>query len=138
MAASTAIHSYGSSLSWATTSGGSYTEYVEIVDISADESVGATKVSHLKSQNNFHEYIPSSLAEPGEVTLMLNFTKAQLTTILGHRRTLLYWKITLSDGSVYAFAGFWTKHGDKIPDDDRITCDFTIKRTGAITYTAAA
>lgn len=138
MAASTAQHSYGSAISWATTSGGSYTEWVEVVDINQDESVGATKVSHLKSASNAHEYIPSGLTEPGEVTITINFTKAQLTTITGHRRTSLFWKVTFGDGSIYAFAGFWTKLGNKVPDDDRITCDLTIKRTGAITYTAAA
>lgn len=137
MAVSTAIHSYGATLYYATSSGGSYTAVAEVVDIKDDLSVGSTKVTNLTSPNAFHEYIPA-LGEGGETTFTLNYTRAQATTLFGYLRTVLYWKVILPNTDVYAFVGHISKFGLMIPDDDRITQDASIKVTGKPTLTAGS
>lgn len=138
MAASSAIHSYNSTLSYSATQGGSYTEVAECCDISDDVvEVEAAKVSHLKSDNAAHEYI-AGMIEPGTATIELNFLKAQLTHVMAIIRTSYWWKITDSDGSVTNFKAFYNKVTKKTSMSDRITLAITLKKTGLPAFTAAA
>lgn len=134
MAASAATHSYGSDLSYSDTQGGSYTSVAEVIDISLDgPMVGSTKVTHLKSDNAFHEYIPG-LGEGGELTFTVNHIKSVRTTLMGFLRVKKWWKVTDPDAGVTNFEGFITSLGKKNPEDDRVTGDFKIKVTSKPTY----
>jgi hypothetical protein len=137
MAASSAIHSYNSTLSYSSTENGSYTELSEVTSISDDIMVNPVKVTHLKSDSAAHEYI-GGLIEAGTVTLELNFIKATLTHVFSILRSIYWFKITDSDGSVTKFKAIYQKAGKRIVEDDRISLSVDLKRTGLPTFTAAA
>lgn len=137
MAASTAIHTYGSDISMSATLAGSYTSLTEICSISDDLTVNPVKVTHLKSDNATHEYV-AGFIEPGTVEMEVNFTKAQFAAFLDTIRTKKFFKITDSDGSITAFSAFYQKVGKKIVEDDRTMATVSLKRTSSITFTPAA
>lgn len=138
MAASSAVIGYNSAISVSATQGGSYTDLSEVLSIDDGLDVKEVKVSHLKSDNAAHEYIPGMI-EPGMANLELNFYKTQYNTIMSALRTAYWFKITTSDGSITAFKGFYKRLAKKVADgDDRITATVQIKVTGLPTFTAAA
>lgn len=138
MAASTAIISYGSTVSVSATVGGSYVALTEICGISDNADVKAIKVTHLLSDSATHEYIPGMI-EPGNVMIDFNFTKTQYAAFMTALRTALFFKITDSDTSVTGpFKGFYTNLSKKNTEDERINGSVQIKRTGALAFTAAA
>lgn len=138
MAASAAQHSYGATLSYSATSGGSYTALGEVLSISTNPSVGTTRVTHLTSDNAAHEYI-AALFDGGELTLTTNFLKADYNTLYNTigARVRYYWKVTTPDGSTFVAYGFWTNIPLTVPDDDRITVNLTIKVSGKPTFTSS-
>lgn len=139
MSASQATHSYGSKIGTSTTSGGSYTDFAEVIDLGDDIELPGSNVTHLLSDGATKEMKPK-LIDPGSATLKLNFTKAQYNTMLGYvtTRAQRFFKITLADGSI---AGPWLAHisklGTAVPDDDRITNDVTLLRSGVLAFTPA-
>lgn len=137
MAASSAIHSYNSAMSYSSTSGGSYTELSEVLSISDNLSVKPVDVTHLKSDSAAREFIPGMI-DGGTVSVELNFLKASLTHVFTILRTAYWWKITDSDGSITAFKAFYTGKSKKIVDDDRVTLSLELKVSGLPTFTAAA
>lgn len=138
MAASSAVIGYNSGIGESATSGGTYTDLAEVLSIDDGLDVKPVKVSHLKSDNATHEYAPGMI-EPGTINLELNFYKTQYASILSVLRTVRYWKITTSDGSITALKGFYQKLMKKVADgDDRITATVSMKVSGLPTFTAAA
>lgn len=134
MAASSGVHSYGSTLGYADTSGGSYTSVGEVIDIDHSwNPAKATKFTHLNSDNAANEYKPG-LAEPGTMKATVNYTKTAYNACYGLYRSLKYWKITSPDSGNMIIYGFITDMSNPHPDDDRVTFTVTIQGSGKPTY----
>jgi hypothetical protein len=130
MAATGATHTYGSTIGVGPV-GGSFTLIAEVLDISGpDVKVNAVKVTHLTSDAAFHEKL-AGLADGGEVTLKLNFIKAQFLTLYGYLRLLKGWKITFADSSNFIMAGFITNIKVEAQEDQQIIANVTVTVTGA-------
>src|SRR5437868_173042 len=123
MGASLGTHSYSTNFGIDPAGGTTYVNLAEVVDDNGpDIAVGSTKFTHLNSDNAFHEYKPG-LGEGGNLSLKLNFAKAQFNTLLGYLRTAgMAWKITypLVGAEVTASKlegkGHLAKLGKAIPD----------------------
>jgi tail tube protein len=139
MAETAAITGKGTTISYATTSGGSYTPLSEVTDVGIPEStVGTVDATHYLSPDNQTEYISSIWQDGSDLAVTLNYVKAQTTILHGLKGDRLYWKITLPDASTYIFPGVFTRLGGATPNKDKITQTMTIKVAGAITYLAGA
>lgn len=134
MAVSSGTHSYGSTLGYATTSGGSYTSVGEVIDVEHSwNPAKAVKFTHLNSDNAANEYKPG-LIEPGTMKATVNYNKTDYNALYGLRRTLRYWKVTSPDsGNMYIY-GFITDLSNPHPDDDRVTFTVTIQGSGLPVY----
>jgi heme/copper-type cytochrome/quinol oxidase subunit 2 len=134
MAESSAIHSYNATLSYSTTSGGSYTAVGEVIDYTHNAKAGSSNVTHLTSQNAHMEKKPK-MVDPGSITFTCNFVKTVYEVLydtIFKTRTQYYWKITLPDNSTLTpFHGHISDISLVVPDDDRITCDVTIDITSS-------
>jgi hypothetical protein len=133
---SAAIHSYGSTLAYCTTSGGSYTTVSEVIDLDEDAKVPGFKKTNLGSPSGTHEYGPK-LVEPGELSSKGNYINTVYSTLYGFQvaRTGLFWKATTPEGSVSFFPGFITTLKRTVPDDDGIKMDLGVLKSGAGTFT---
>lgn len=136
MPVSSAIHSYGTVLSYCATSGGSYTAVAEVIDLDENFDVPEFKTTNLTSPSGTNEYKPK-LAEPGECTFKANYISSVYNTLFGimAARTQYFWKVTTPENSVAFFFGHISKCKRTEPDDDGIKIDITIKRSGVITFT---
>lgn len=132
MSASIASHSYGTTLGYGSSST-SFTSLAEAIDMGLDPSVGSTKVTNLSSPNAAHEYLPG-LFEGGEAPFTINYDKTTYAALYAFARVTKWWKITLPDGGNAIFQGHITKFPVKVPDDDRVTDDMSIKVTGKPTF----
>lgn len=128
------MHSWGSGLYYGDTSTTINTELARIVNVDDDDMVKSSDKTHLKSTGADREYEPG-MGDPGEITLTFRFEKTQFAALLAIRRSTKWFKIVDADASTLVGQGFWTKRSKKIPDDDQVVCDVTIKKTGAWTFT---
>lgn len=133
-----ATHSHGSTLKVDGNGDSTYEDIAEVV--STDGPHMETTVSpswHLGSTSGVKTFLPG-LVDPGELACVLRFTKAQHNTFVGYLRSSKPWKVTLADGSTITFSGFFKTLGAPVAaDDDTINCEYAIKVTGAVTFTAA-
>jgi hypothetical protein len=135
MPASTAQHSYGSTLSQSLTQGGSYTAVAEVIDIDGPGiSVPSSQVTNLGSPLAHHEKRPK-LVDPGKVTFTINYTYAQWLTLMGYAtgRQQVWWKITYPDLHGQNFNAHISSFKGKVPLDDPITDDIELDVNGPIT-----
>ncbi len=116
-----------------------WTPLAQIEAISApDLDAADIKVSHMASPNQAEEYDPG-WAESGEVTLELQFVKAQQTSLYSLFRVKKGWQITYQDGSTLKFNGYIKRVGAPQPDREGIVkTSATIKVSGLPLFTAAA
>ena len=119
MAASAGITFKGTTISYATTSGGSYTAFGEIADIGGlGEKAEPIKMTHAESPNGRHEYIPG-LSDGDDLTLTLNTTRAMAALIEGTLyNTALFYKVTLTNTDTFVAPGIMTgfSHGGQVGD----------------------
>lgn len=135
---SNALHSYGSTLSYSLTGVPPYTVISEVLDVTIEETITETKVTHLTSPNRTHEYKPGFI-EPGTATFTANYVpgaSGNYNVLVGLRGTAgVFWKITDPDGGVSDFQGHISRVAKRTPDDDRITVEASIKLAGNVAYT---
>jgi hypothetical protein len=139
MSATAAVHSYGSTLGYSATSGGSYTNVAEVVEVDGPSlQVSEVDVTSLASPSAHKEFLPG-LVDPGDIKLKLNLLTSQFSTVWGFAagRTFKYWKITLSNGDTAVAYGFIKELHPSAPDNKQLMADMTIKVSGPITYTPA-
>ena len=135
MAASAGMIGKGTTLGYATTSGGTYTNVDELI------SVGKPKVTpdrveftHSTSDDDTKEFKPGW--KEGEATeFTVNYTEAGMTALIAIEGLQRYWKLTLPGGSTFVWAG---TIGVGLPVDikDRIITTCSLTCDSAITYTA--
>ena len=92
----------------------------------------AINTSHMGS-TNWHNFIPEELADPGELTVELNFDQDATPPITATAESVT---VTLPDGTAtasWAASGFLTGFQWNAPDADKMTATATIKFSGAIT-----
>lgn len=141
MADTAAIVGAGTTVSYCATSNGTFTAIGEVLDIKAPEVsvdlVEATSytsgISGYSGTTSAEEWVSAGWRKAGDVTLKVNYvaaTSAAVEALLGTKK---YWKITLPDTKVIAFAGFLTSFGSEIPLKNTITQDLKIKITGNVT-----
>lgn len=139
---STGTHSYGTALGLDTSGGSSYVSVAEVKKIDRSSlKVTTSSMFNLLSPSAHEEKRPGK-ADAGQLSLTLNFTKAQYATFLTNvRKALMSWKITypLVGSEVTAsnetFAGHIGELGVAVPEDDTITVDVTVEISGVITFT---
>jgi hypothetical protein len=128
MSAATEITmSQGASLTVSTTIGGSYTAVGGVQTIKHTGKRGTSDASVLA--DTMMRKKPKGRGDPGEITVGLQYGRTQFNTLWGywHAGTQVYWKITVSDGSVLGpFFGHISDETLEIPSDDPITSPITI------------
>lgn len=139
----------GTTLSYSTTSGGTYTVLAAVKSITPPSPKRAeADATALDSPNMTREKMPS-WANSGDCSFTAYFGKTQFAALLGFftAATLLYWKVTFpmvgaeAAGSVFPFSGYVTEVGfDQISTDDQgiVMCPFKIAVTGLPTFTPGA
>lgn len=141
MAQSEAITADGMSFSHRTSAEGVtpkvFTEIGEAVSISPpNPSRGAVETTHLKSPNKTREYKPG-MVEPGEATLVLNYTPAARAKIdaLFAAGGLEEFQIGYPDGATETFFAFLTgkaTEGGEV--DSKLTLNCPMKMSGLPVY----
>ena len=141
MAASTATHSYSSTIGIDATGGVTYVTAAEVREINGPGlKVTMSDRSHLVSDSAAKEKT-AGFIDQGSITLKLNFTKAQYALFLTMLRKPLGIKITLPlvggevTASSIAGKGLLSELGQAIPEDDTITNDVTLEATGLWVFT---
>ena len=116
--------------------GSVYEELGEVVKISGPSKSRATiDATHLGSTGGYKEFI-GGLRDPGNVTFTLNFTRAayDLVNTMFESDVLESYQLLLPDpeNTSLEFDGLVTELPLNVPPEDRITCDVTIKVSGAV------
>lgn len=152
MAASAARVGRGTTLGYDLTSPFStYTLCAEMVRVSPPEmDAGQVETTHLTSDDNAREFIPSGFIDYGSIEMTGNYVAAELDILRTQleAQTVIGWKLTVPDklngtgtDTTWVFSGFI----QKLKPFDEATVDgnsplrhsMTIKVTGKITYTKA-
>lgn len=132
MSASTGVKGYGSTIA-----GSALSTVVEVTKIGGPNlKADSIELTHMTSDNRFREYI-SGLLEGGEVSLELNYTKAQCAAIATALGTTDTFTLTLSDSSTWVFTGFINALGQETPHDGKISNTAGIQVSGKPVFTAA-
>jgi hypothetical protein len=128
MAATAGITFDATTIAYATTSGGSYTDFGEITDLGGlGETADPIDMTHTTSPNNRSEYIPG-IADGQEFTLTVNYTRSLAGLI---EATLfnasLFYKVTLTNGDTFVFPGIMTGYEHLGAVKDKWSSNVTIK-----------
>ena len=124
-------------LGYALTSIGTPTSVTNVVSIETDPKFGSVEVPLLGLTAK--EFLPTVL-EGGEPTFTCSYSGIDTTmmALLGYflAGTMLFWTLTLPDGSMFKFAGFLTGAPlSGIEQETYIETEFTLKISGGITFT---
>lgn len=139
MPATAGITGKGTKLSNSSTQAGTYTFIAEVRNVAMPElSVPSVDATNYESPSSFSEKKPTGWQDVADVAFEMTYTKTQTTAIYALSGVAQWWKITLSDASVFAFPGFLSKLGGSIPNKDMITQSGSITVTGPVTFTAGA
>lgn len=141
-----AILVYGTRV-WDSTDNVTYTEFTDCASISAIGSPSAPEidVTPLADSADFRQF-KAGLSVSGEFTVRQYFTKARMSRVIAAYRTTKYWRVTFPDHATPASAsrvvsqGFiknWKPPEANNPDDPAVI-EFTVKLTGAPTFTEAS
>jgi len=99
-------------------------------------SRGTIDVTSLDSTGGYREFI-AGFRDAGEVTLNCNFSLAEWSEWLEDFQSddLVTYQITLANpqATTIDFSALCTSLGMAIPMDDKVTCDVTLKISGALT-----
>jgi hypothetical protein len=118
-----AITSYDTQFSFGATIG-------EVMNLSLGGiSVNPVETSHLRSTSNAKTFI-SGMIDAGEISLTINYAKAQFNTLIGLLRSSQAFVLTMPDSSTLTGSGILTSLGLEIPEDDRVTVPITVKISG--------
>jgi hypothetical protein len=148
---SNATHPFGTGLFWAplgtvptapaigTPLTAPWTEIGLMTRVTAPErAAGDTKITHLKSPNKAHEYVPG-FVEGGSLTCRLHHSPASRLAIDGLApddtiaEQRVQFAIQFADGVVVYFGGYVKSYPVEVADgDDPIAIDVTIKVSGDI------
>src|SRR5262245_12599728 len=95
MPATSALHSYTTTLSLDPAGGSAYVAIAEVIEVSENSiSVTNTKATNLNSPNRAQEFKPG-LIDYGSLKCRLNATKAQVNTLITNLGTAgMAWKLT--------------------------------------------
>lgn len=141
-----AILVYGTRV-WDSTDGVTYTEFADCQSIAAPGSpqVPEVDVTPLADSADYRQFL-AGLAVAGEFTVRQYFTKARMSRVIAAYRTVKYWRVTYPDHATPASAsrivcqGFikaWVPPAAPNPDEPAVL-EFTVKLTGAPTFTEAS
>lgn len=136
MAASAGMIGKGTTLGYATTLAGTYTDVAELLSVGKPKiTTDKVEFTHSTSDDDTKEFKPG-WKEGENTTFTVNYTEAGCTALIAIESLQRFWKITLPGGSTFAWQG--TLLGLDIPVDikDRIVMSVELSCDGAITYTA--
>ncbi len=90
-------------------------------------------ITDMDSTNGFMEFLPG-IVDAGEVSLSLNFLKAEALNLYALYRTTGSYKIVWPDSSNLAMAGYLKSFGPETPHDDKATATAAFKISGKPTF----
>ncbi len=131
---------YGATIERSSDSGVSWVAIPECTSIVLpEEQQDYVDVTSLDSPSGYREYIPG-LKDIGEMTLSANYTRAgyqqqKADETLG---VAIDYRITLSNGDVFEFAGFPKVTTASTDIAGALPMTITIRGTGDVTFTAGA
>lgn len=111
----------------------------EIISFSGPNiTVNAVDATHMESTEEWKEFI-AGLKDAGELTLGINYEGGQYAALLalidGEAHTAV---VTFPDTSTVEVEVLVTGLSAEVPIDDRMTCEITLKITGAPDFTSGA
>lgn len=115
------------------------TDVLEVLSVSGPNLESTqVEVTNFDSTGGYREFI-AGLKDGGELTFETNFVKTEYARLLAsfNAGTLETWQHLLTDGSKVDFAGVVTGIGKETPIDTQIKNSYTVKLSGAPTFTAA-
>jgi hypothetical protein len=130
---------YGTLLDLATSSG--FESKMKIRDVNQNNKQrNAVDMTHTASPSNRMEFYPSKLVDEGEIQITLILPIGAEPPIDQKPETITI-KYPLQDGQTTpeqkSGQGFFTNFGERMPLNDRMEMNCTIKKTGLWTHTAA-
>lgn len=132
----------GTSLSYSTDNGGTYTPLAKIIGFTPAK-LSVAKVPIDSFDNPTFNGLPVEDQIPGWITpgtygVKLHYLKTQfgvirgLVGVQGSSGTTTKFKIIKSDGSGYVFAGYIAELGEEIPMKEAMSCDAMLQITGGV------
>ena len=139
---SAAFIGYGASLSYSTTSGGTFTPIAELSEMVPPKTVVKdAEVTRYDSPGETEEFV-TGYRNGGEPTFKANFLKAQYAILYGMIGTPFYWKFQFNDGtvpttgSVIECYGWINEMGAEVPMKEKVSCTLKMRISGLPTFTA--
>jgi len=130
---------YGYVLSNSSTSGGTFTPIIEILDVKPGKLSGEKVVIQRNdSPTLFGEKIPG-WKDAAEWEVKCVYEKGKRAVLDGLFMVPGFWKFVRPDGtSSSAFAGFVSELGDEVPLKEAMTCNFKITVNGPVNFSAGS
>lgn len=131
-------------LGYADTENGSYTDLAEITEITFPEEVTtAVDKSNLAISDYFKLKEPGMI-DPGEIEVKTLWIGSRVTTLVGLRRTTKWWRIRFpletgqSVQAMWKAQGFITALGPSVPMDDKVEITLKIALSGIRNFTTGS
>lgn len=130
---------------------GTYVPCAEMVRIAAPEfDAGQVEVTHLESDDNAREFIPSGFIDYGAIELIGNYYTDEIETLqsIMEDQALVGWQITIPDkknpsgtNTLITFVGYiknFNPFGEAVTDGNvPLRHSLTVKISGKVTFTKA-
>lgn len=116
----------------------------QVLDITGPTSEFEDVDVTTRDTTDFYREFLSGLSNPGELTFEIVFDPALASHIslltLHAARTSVAWKLTwpTATAKMCTFSGYVKAASPAIPLEGRLTCNFTVKISGGVTWTAVA
>jgi hypothetical protein len=105
----------------------------EILDVGGPNSSRENQnVSHMGT-TDWHEFLPTKLTDPGELSVDLQFDPTETPPYHGENERVT---ITYPDGTTWVFDGHMSSFEPGAPLEEKMTASVTIKASGEIVITA--
>jgi hypothetical protein len=130
------LASQGTQFEVDTTGSGNWVAIASVKDQAGPKRrIGSKQVTPLNPTNRSHDFIPT-VGDGGDVTLSLLFNSAEWNTLLGYEFLTMNWKVVFTQGSTWAFKGFWTEFDQETGDVEAdVEAKVTFKVTGKPVFT---
>jgi hypothetical protein len=126
-----AIIGKGTTFGSSATSGGTYTNFAEILKVGFPKPT--TKDIEATNMDSLMEEFIQGLPSAGEVDVEQNYNKADLIALYAMVGVKKFFKITLPDAAVFTFGGFVKEPTGDSGFGDKLVTKFKVKITGAVT-----
>ncbi len=127
----------GAAFQYDTTGLGNFATITEVVDVHGPKlKLKDVNFSNMDSAGAVEEFVPGMI-DPGEFTLVVNYSKGVLAALMGIIRIVRQFKVILSENSTWLCTGYINSLDHGIPHNDKVVLNVGIKVTGLPVFTSS-